>query len=70
MAGLTLYLARASRSFTPRWLLEADVMLGSLISTALFNKRIPEASTSLIEYNQRLEARDAYQRASAASWGP
>src|SRR5262245_61867530 len=41
----------------------ADVMLGALISIALFNQRIPSASAALTEYNRRLQARPAYQRA-------
>jgi glutathione S-transferase len=47
----------------------ADVMLGSLLSIALFNKRIPEASSVLVEYNKRLESRPGYKRAAEATWG-
>jgi glutathione S-transferase len=46
----------------------ADVMMGSLISIALFNDRITEAPASLAAYNARLEARPAYQRAAAVTW--
>jgi glutathione S-transferase len=55
------------------WLLgdrfsSADVMLGSLISVALFNKRIAEPSFALIAYNRRLADRPAYRRAAEATW--
>ena len=46
----------------------ADVMLGSLISVALFNGRIAEPATSLIAYNERLSERSAYKRAAEATW--
>jgi len=46
----------------------ADVMLGSLISIALFNSRITEVPASLTAYNLRLEARPAYQHAAAVTW--
>jgi glutathione S-transferase len=45
----------------------ADVMLGSVISMALFNKLLPE-SDPIEAYQQRLAARPAYQRASDATW--
>lgn len=48
----------------------ADVMLGSLISVALFNGRIAEPATSLIAYNERLSERSAYKRAAEATWPP
>ena len=48
----------------------ADVMLGSLISVALFNGRIAEPATSLIAYNERLSERLAYKRAAEATWPP
>lgn len=48
----------------------ADVMLGSLISVALFNGRIAEPATSLIAYNERLGERSAYKRAAKATWPP
>lgn len=59
---------------TGPWLLgeqftAADVMLGALLSIALFNKRVPEATSALIRYNQRLQEREAYQRAAQATWG-
>ena len=40
----------------------ADVMLGGLVSVALFNKRIAE-TPAIGAYNARLAARPAYQRA-------
>lgn len=46
----------------------ADVMLGSLISIALFNDRVPDPPQSFLDYNARLEARPAYQTASAITW--
>jgi glutathione S-transferase len=46
----------------------ADVMLGSLISIALFNDRIAAVPAALRAYNARLEARPAYQRAAAVTW--
>jgi glutathione S-transferase len=48
----------------------ADVMLGSLLSVALFNRRIAEPAASLIAYNQRLSERPAYKRAAEATWPP
>jgi glutathione S-transferase len=47
----------------------ADVMLGSLLSIALFNGRIPDPSRALVEYDQRLAYRPAYKRAAEATWG-
>ncbi len=47
----------------------ADVMLGSLLSVALFNHRIEAPPPSFIAYNKQLEARGAYQRAAATTWG-
>jgi len=46
----------------------ADVMLGSLLSVALYNHRIADPPTSLVEYDKRLSARPAYQRAAEATW--
>ncbi|HVX74959.1 MAG TPA: glutathione S-transferase family protein [Bradyrhizobium sp.] len=48
----------------------ADVMLGSLLSVALFNRKIAEPAASLTSYNQRLGERPAYQRAAEATWPP
>src|SRR5262249_18111363 len=48
----------------------ADVMLGSLLSIALFNRRIAEPAASLIAYNHRLSERPAYKRAAEATWAP
>jgi glutathione S-transferase len=47
----------------------ADVMLGSLLSIALFNRQIEPAPGSLVAYNERLSARPAYQRAAQITWG-
>ena len=47
----------------------ADVMLGSVISTSLFNKSLPE-EPALLDYNYRLTLREAYQRAADATWPP
>ncbi len=47
----------------------ADVMLGSLVSIALFNDRIPGAPDSLVAWNARMSARPAYQSAAEATWG-
>jgi len=46
----------------------ADVMLGSLLSIALFNRRIPDTSRALVEYERRLAARPSYERAAQATW--
>ena len=46
----------------------ADVMLGSLLSVALFNRRIAQPAASLIAYNQRLSERPAHKRAAEATW--
>lgn len=45
----------------------ADVVLGSLISVALFNKRMPD-TPAMIAYNERISARPAYKAAAAANW--
>jgi glutathione S-transferase len=60
---------------TGPWLLgehfsAADVMLGSLLSVALFNRRIADPATSLVAYNQRLADRPPYKRAAEATWLP
>lgn len=60
---------------TQRWLLgehfsAADVMLGSLLSIALFNRRIGDPPHSLVAYDQRLAVRPAYRRAADATWPP
>ena len=54
------------------WLLDrgfsaADVMLGATISYGLHGKLLPEHE-SLTEYNARLMARPAYQRATEKTW--
>jgi len=46
----------------------ADVMLGSLLAIALFNRRIPNPPDSLVEYCERLAERPAYKRAAEATW--
>jgi glutathione S-transferase len=46
----------------------ADVMLGSLISVALFNDRIAQPPRSLLVYKQSLMGRPAYRRAAEATW--
>ena len=60
---------------TGPWLLgerfsAADVMLGSLLSIALFGKRIADPPAALTAYDRRLAARGAYERAAAATWPP
>ncbi|MDQ0472379.1 glutathione S-transferase family protein [Labrys wisconsinensis] len=45
-----------------------DVMLGSLMSIALFNRRIPDPPAGFPAYDARLRARPAYQRAAAITW--
>jgi glutathione S-transferase len=47
----------------------ADVVLGSVISTALYSKTLPQAP-ELLDYNARLTHRAAYQRAADATWPP
>lgn len=47
----------------------ADVVLGSLISVALFNKRMP-GTPAMAAYNDRISARAAYQIAAQANWPP
>ena len=45
----------------------ADVMLGSVISRALYRQELPEHPV-LTDYNSRLTNREAYQRAADATW--
>jgi glutathione S-transferase len=47
----------------------ADVMLGSLLSIALINKRLPKEPV-LTAYDARLTEREAYKRAVDATWPP
>lgn len=47
----------------------ADVVLGSQVSVALFNGRIPK-TPALEAYDSRIAARPAYQAAAAANWPP
>jgi glutathione S-transferase len=47
----------------------ADVVLGALISVALFNQRFP-ATPAIGAYNDRISARPAYKVASEANWPP
>ena len=47
----------------------ADIVLGGLLSVALFNKRIADPPASLVAYDARLAARPAYARAAEASFG-
>jgi glutathione S-transferase len=47
----------------------ADVVLGSLLSVALFNKRFPETQ-AIAAYNSRICARPAYQSAAVENWPP
>lgn len=47
----------------------ADVMLGGLLSVALYNKRIPDPPRALADYDARLAARPAYRRALEATFG-
>jgi glutathione S-transferase len=47
----------------------ADVALGSVLSVALYNKRVTERPL-LEAYDRRLSARPAYQRALEANWPP
>jgi glutathione S-transferase len=46
----------------------ADVMLGAILSVALFNKRLEGPPAYLTDYDARLQARPAYQRAAQATW--
>jgi glutathione S-transferase len=45
----------------------ADVVLGATISFALYNKMLPPEPV-LVDYNARLTQREAYHRASDATW--
>ncbi|MBX3485348.1 glutathione S-transferase family protein [Phenylobacterium sp.] len=47
----------------------ADVVLGGAVSFLMFRKVLPE-HPALVDYNHRLTARDAYQRAADATWPP
>lgn len=47
----------------------ADVMLGSLLSIALRQNRIPDPPAELLAYVARLGERPAFRRAAEASWG-
>jgi glutathione S-transferase len=68
-------MASLEQALTPGpWLLgemfsAADVMLGAVLSVALFTKRIPEPASFLTDYDARLSARPAYKRAAEATWG-
>ena len=43
------------------------MVLGSLLSVALFNKRLPKTPV-LAAYNARISGRPAYKIAAAANW--
>jgi len=68
-------LAALKQALTPGpWLLgetfsAADVMLGSLLSIAFVQKRIPDPPEELSAYVARLGERPAFQRAAEMSWG-
>ena len=68
-------LAALKQALTPGpWLLgeafsAADVMLGSLLSIALFNSRIPDPPEELTAYMARLGERPAFKRAAEITWG-
>lgn len=47
----------------------ADVMLGGLLSIALYNKRISDPPQPLLDYDARLSARPAYRSAVEATFG-
>jgi glutathione S-transferase len=47
----------------------ADVMLGSLLSIALLNSRIPDPPAKLVAYAARLGERPAFKRAAEITWG-
>lgn len=46
----------------------ADVMLGSVLSIALLQDRIPDPPGELVAYAERLRARPAYKRAADMAW--
>lgn len=46
----------------------ADVMLGAVLSIALFNRRFAAPAESLTRYAARLEERPAFMRAARATW--
>ena len=48
----------------------ADVMLGSLLSIARFNRRIPDPPAWLTSYDRRLASRGAHRAAAQATWPP
>lgn len=68
-------LAALRQALTPGpWLLgetfsAADVMLGALLSIALFNNRIPDPPAELTAYAARLGERPAFKRAAETTWG-
>lgn len=47
----------------------ADVALGGTVSMLLYQKKLPESPT-LLDYNARLTAREAYHRAADVTWPP
>ena len=68
-------LATLKQALTPGpWLLgdsfsAADVMLGSLLSIAVFNKRIADPPAEITAYVARLGERPAFKTAAEATWG-
>jgi glutathione S-transferase len=68
-------LTALKQALTPGpWLLgetfsAADVMLGSLVSIALINNRIPDPPSELVAYRERLGERPAFKRAAEMTWG-
>ena len=68
-------LAALDQALTPGpWLLSetfsaADVMLGSLLSIALNNHRIPDPPARLAAYAARVGERPAFRRAAGMTWG-
>ncbi len=51
------------------WFTAADVAVGAVVSMALFNGLLPE-NRILNDYNDRLKARSAFQRAEQLTWPP
>jgi glutathione S-transferase len=68
-------LTALKQALTPGpWLLgetfsAADVMLGSLLSIALINSRIPDPPSELVAYGARVGERPAFKRAAEMTWG-
>jgi len=49
-------------------MLASSLHCAGSLAGSLYNHRIADPPTSLVEYDKRLSARPAYQRAAEATW--